>query len=96
MTKFDGVRFTHFTEKEGFINNSVWSIMKDHNGNIWAGTDRGVTRIDGINFTYYTEKEGLIIIRSIVSQKIKMEYFGLDHRGAVFRNLTEVTLRIIQ
>src|SRR6476469_6897706 len=36
--------FTHFTEKDGLCNNTVWSILEDKNGNIWFGTADGICR----------------------------------------------------
>jgi ligand-binding sensor domain-containing protein/class 3 adenylate cyclase len=52
--------FTHFTEKEGLSNNTVFSILQDQSGNMWFGTDGGgVSKYDGNLFTHFTEKEGL-------------------------------------
>ncbi|MBI4646365.1 MAG: hypothetical protein HY738_07180 [Bacteroidia bacterium] len=38
VTRYDGEMFTHFTEKQGLSNNSVWSICEDKSGNLWFGT----------------------------------------------------------
>ncbi len=37
----------------------VSSILEDQNGNLWFGTDGGVSRYDGESSTHFTEKEGL-------------------------------------
>jgi ligand-binding sensor domain-containing protein len=36
--RYDGKEFSHFTEKDGINNFSVWSILEDKEGNIWFGT----------------------------------------------------------
>jgi len=53
--RYDGKAFTHFTEKEGLRNNTVWSILEDKTGNIWFGTADGICRYDGKTFTAFTE-----------------------------------------
>ena len=40
--------FTHFTEKEGLSNNTVFSMLEDKSGNLWFGTNGGgVCKYDG-------------------------------------------------
>lgn len=56
--KYDGVSFTHYTEKEG-LSNTVLSMLEDSHGNLWFGTgEDGVIRFDGEIFTHYSVKEG--------------------------------------
>lgn len=45
--RYDGKAFTQFTEKDGLSNNKVWSVLEDTFGNIWFGTDDGVSKYDG-------------------------------------------------
>lgn len=45
--KYDGKMFTQFTQKDGLISNSVWSLLEDKDGNIWIGTVDGICRFDG-------------------------------------------------
>lgn len=45
--RYDGKLFTQFTVRDGLSNNTVWSIAEDKNGNIWFGTDDGISRYDG-------------------------------------------------
>ncbi len=47
------------TEKDGLSDNVVRSILEDHEGNLWFGTDGGICRYNGKIFTNFTEKEGL-------------------------------------
>ena len=38
---------------------NVLSILEDSHGNIWIGTNGGVSMYDGETFTHFTQKEGL-------------------------------------
>ena len=49
--RYDGKLFTQFTVKDGLINNTVWSILEDKTGNIWVGTDDGISCYDGKTIT---------------------------------------------
>ncbi|MBK8879082.1 MAG: hypothetical protein IPN74_11185 [Haliscomenobacter sp.] len=60
ITKYDGKFFTHYTDAEGLLNNSVLSILEDRNGALWFGTEIGLCRFDGTAFTHYTETEGFV------------------------------------
>jgi len=39
--------FTQFTKKDGLSDNTVWSVLEDTSGNIWFGTNNGISRYDG-------------------------------------------------
>ncbi|HET7819307.1 MAG TPA: two-component regulator propeller domain-containing protein, partial [Bacteroidia bacterium] len=51
--------FTNYTTAQGLINNKVNCIVEDKMGNIWLGTDGGISRYDGKSFTNYTTTQGL-------------------------------------
>jgi len=38
----------YITEKEGLINNTISSMIKDNSGNLWVGTDYGLTRFNPV------------------------------------------------
>jgi len=42
---FDGKEFRQITKADGLMSNNIYSLVFDRQGNIWAGTERGVTRI---------------------------------------------------
>lgn len=45
------IRLLHnFTVTDGLSDPSVWSLMRDRNGTLWAGTEEGVCRFDGESF----------------------------------------------
>jgi len=39
-------QFRRFTEREGLPNNSVYGVLEDDDGFLWASTNRGITRFD--------------------------------------------------
>jgi signal transduction histidine kinase/ligand-binding sensor domain-containing protein len=52
-------RFTHFTIKDGLVGDVVQSIFEDREGNLWFGTNGGVSRYDGLVFQSLLERDGL-------------------------------------
>ncbi|MDP1621241.1 MAG: adenylate/guanylate cyclase domain-containing protein [Bacteroidales bacterium] len=80
-----------FTEKEGLGNNEVRSILCDKDGNIWFGTNGGVTKFKpsekpetGSGFyTHYTETEGLSNnnIMSVLEDQRGNIWFGSSGGG---------------
>jgi ligand-binding sensor domain-containing protein/signal transduction histidine kinase len=49
-----------FLDKDqSMISSFINTIMEDRKGNIWIGTNDGLSRYDGISFTHFTKKEGL-------------------------------------
>jgi two-component system, sensor histidine kinase ChiS len=55
-----GERFTHFTVKNGLLNEVIKTIEEDRNGHLWFGTDGGASRYDGERFINFTTEDGLI------------------------------------
>lgn len=45
--------YTSYGINEGLPQSSVWSIVQDKNGFLWAGTADGACRFDGYNFKVY-------------------------------------------
>src|SRR5262249_11843179 len=39
--------------EEGWVPNTVTSILQSHNGYIWMGTYQGLVRFDGVNFALF-------------------------------------------
>ncbi len=89
--------FTHYAEKEGLGNNSVWSMMEDKNGDIWFGTGTGASKFDGKSFAHFTEKEGFsnMEVFSMLEDKrggiwLSASYRGiLRYDGKIFTHFTE-------
>lgn len=50
----------HYVHQGKMITNSVFSLLIDREGNIWAGTDRGVFVLGKDRMRHYSEKNGLV------------------------------------
>jgi ligand-binding sensor domain-containing protein len=56
LWRFDGNTFTNFTPKDGLSNYSVFSLVEDRTGKIWAGTrNTGLCCYDGKAFIHFSE-----------------------------------------
>ncbi len=60
VSKYDGNKFTNYTENDSLINNVVFSISELKNGNLLFGTNGGLSILNGKKFTNISEKNGLI------------------------------------
>jgi signal transduction histidine kinase/ligand-binding sensor domain-containing protein/DNA-binding NarL/FixJ family response regulator len=47
------LRFEHLTTADGLSNDSVFSILQDHRGFLWFGTQGGLNRYDGYRLTQF-------------------------------------------
>ncbi|TGV01183.1 ligand-binding sensor domain-containing protein [Flavivirga rizhaonensis] len=97
VSKFDGVEFLHFTEKEGLFNNYVWTIYEDSKHNLWFGHySGGVTKYDGKAFTHYSDEDGFPdrTIWSILEDSAGNMWFGtangvVKFNGEIFTHYTK-------
>ena len=48
--KYDGVKFTNFTTKDGLSSNKVNSVIEDKDGLLWFATSKGLCKYDGKTF----------------------------------------------
>ena len=76
----------HYTTKQGLAGNYISCIYQDHEGEMWVGTDSGVTRFDGQHFTNIGTKEGLKYgaVQSIFQDHLGRFWFGC-HSGGLIR-----------
>lgn len=51
VSRWDGHAFTYYTVADGLSGNQVRTIEEDAAGNLWFGTDHGISRFDGKTFT---------------------------------------------
>lgn len=49
----------HYTVADGLPSAEIYCLLRDHQGFLWLGTDRGAARYDGYNFRSYNTREGL-------------------------------------
>ena len=52
-------KWTVYSSDEGLVNNYVQAITDDQDGNIWFGTQEGISVFDGSKFTNYTKDNGM-------------------------------------
>jgi len=64
LNKIDGKTgiISHFTEKEGLINNGIRGLILDKNNNLWITTNKGLSMFNTKNQTFknYKVKDGLV------------------------------------
>ena len=48
-----------FTVQDGLAQSQITSMLQDHRGFLWIGTQAGLSRWDGIHFQTWTKEEGL-------------------------------------
>ncbi|MCK4664830.1 MAG: SpoIIE family protein phosphatase [Bacteroidales bacterium] len=51
--------FDNYSVKDGLAQSKIYSIVQDHEGYIWLGTESGISLFDGSKFENYTSDDGL-------------------------------------
>jgi len=77
---YDGEQFASLTTAQGLASDRVTSLLEDRHGNLWFGTDKGVSRWDGNTFTTFTAQQGLASDRvtSLLEDRHGNLWFGTD------------------
>jgi signal transduction histidine kinase/ligand-binding sensor domain-containing protein/CheY-like chemotaxis protein len=83
VSRFKNGQFTHYTTKDGLMNDFIFSLCKDSEGGIWIGTDGGLSRFKDGQLTNYTVKDGLAhnSIRSLYSDDDGSVWVGTSNGG---------------
>jgi len=86
LSMYNGITFQSFSTKDGLGNNSVTSIMRDKNNNLWFGTwHGGVSKYDGTKFTNFTTEYYDLASNTInyllCEKKRKCLWFGTQSGG---------------
>ncbi|HCV15722.1 MAG TPA: hypothetical protein DF637_05255 [Rikenellaceae bacterium] len=78
--------FSSFSKLQGLRHDQIRSMIQDKMGNIWLGTDDGLTKYDGKFFYHYTTLQGLSnnLILSVMQDSEENIWFG-TFRGGVTR-----------
>ncbi len=71
--------------EQGMMSSYVWSMLEDRHGNLWFGTNNGVSRYDGNNFYHFRIQEGLANnqVRSMLEDGNGDLWFGTDGGGLI-------------
>ena len=69
-----------FTSQHGLLDNSTLSMLVDSRGNIWVGTQKGISRYDGVDFENFIDIKGELLnsVRAIWEDKDQNLWFGTD------------------
>jgi ligand-binding sensor domain-containing protein len=59
LTRLKDGQFKTFTTADGLPDNFIRKVDKDHDGNIWFATPRGIGRFSKGSFTTFTTRDGL-------------------------------------
>ena len=104
VSRYDGLTFTNYTEKNSIGNNEVCVIYEDKKGNIWFSSEGyGVYRYNGeslpngkASFTNYSQKQGLDVraVQTIFEDKEGRLWVGgggglYRYDGKSFFNVTK-------
>ncbi|MFD1551952.1 ligand-binding sensor domain-containing protein [Putridiphycobacter roseus] len=86
---------TYFTEQNGLVINSIKTVFKDIEGNVWIGTyGKGLLKFSGKSLLTYTVKDGLSsdIVMSIGQFKNGNLIFGTYDKGlTIYKRRQNVT-----
>ena len=91
-------KFTPFGTAEGLTGNLAWTVLTDHDGSLWVGTDAGLSHYANGRFEFISERFGLTNarVRSVAQDRHDAIWFGTQRNGA-FRlfngKLTEFSQR---
>src|SRR5437868_3152924 len=87
--------YRHFGANDGLGTKTVYSIVQDHDGFVWFGTDAGAFRYDGNEFKRYTIEDGLSD-NEILSQHVDSKgrvwfltyngYLSFYYKGVIYNS----------
>ena len=90
---FDGTTFTQYTVADGLVNDNIFTVDEDADGNLWFGAfafNEGVSMFDGTTFTTFTEIPDAV--RKIKVHSDGTIYFGGATNGFTIYDGTTFTL----
>lgn len=75
--------FDNYTVQDGIVQSNVSAIVQDNSGDIWLGTESGVSRFNGKTFRNYSTDDGLADnnITAILLDKKGYVWFGHANGG---------------
>jgi signal transduction histidine kinase/sugar lactone lactonase YvrE len=90
LIEFDGEKVVaKYTEEDGLVGNTIWKVILDRKGNIWIGTDNGLSIFKDGKFSNFTTENGLPYnkIRGLTEMINGDIWVGTDGGGiVVFRD----------
>ena len=94
VAKYDGKKFFNYSEADGLLDNSVYSIYVDPNGIVWIGSKQGISRYDGKKFVSITMEDMKINdkdVTAIIQDKRGNLWFGTGGGLAKYKGDGSIT-----
>lgn len=91
--------FDHLTIRDGLSNNTIYSILQDHDGFIWLGTRDGLCRYDGYQFSIHKKDQpnGIPLqgnqVLSLYEDELHNIWIGLRNGGLQYLDYQSQTLQ---
>jgi len=57
--RFDGSGFTYYSKDQGLVNDNVYSVLEDRQGNFWFSAEEGFYKLSGDTMTVINTENGL-------------------------------------
>jgi len=87
VLRWDGESFTHYNVDDGLVNRAVWSGARDREGNLWFGTEGGISKHNPRNGAWenFTVAHGLPEnrIEAIAEDQDGNMWFGSKGGGVI-------------
>ena len=88
---YKSLRYRAITTNEGLVNNNVNSIIEDNNGDIWAGTEEGISRINGRDYSIKTYQFSNVLQGNVYSEDCAVKLKNGNLLFGTNYGLTEIT-----
>ncbi len=77
-------KYKLFTKKNGLVNEHIWKLMQDREGNIWFGSkSNGASKLNSERFKIYNDKETLLdpVVSTVMRSREGVLWFGHARKG---------------
>lgn len=88
LSRFDGISFKNFTTKDGLQNNYILALAEDKEGNIWIGSNAGLSKFDGKTFTSISSPEQNLIVGALLFDAHGKLWMGTNEGIVKYENNT--------
>lgn len=91
-----GIILSHFTQKNGLINNTALSVYEDRDQNVWAGLDNGLSVLNlDSPFSLFEDRDGKIGAVYTSYQDSNYLYLGTN-QGLYYAEIGNTNFRLIE
>ncbi|MBL7851546.1 MAG: hypothetical protein JNN04_11640 [Cyclobacteriaceae bacterium] len=82
------MEWSYYTTSNGLGSNVCYTLFEDSQGNLWVGTDNGVSKFNGSTFQKYTTTDGLVnrFVNAIEETSQGSMLFGTDNGLSILDN----------